>query len=181
MSKINQIRGHSLALWAMLVNSECLKSNSLPQSQVESLLVLDFGEIGQLENIVEVANDYLKARVGNCEIQCTGKGGVSLISHEDDERIVEVYNYWIRALKMSNRTQKTASRVSMIRARLREGFTVDQLKKAIDGLTNIEFYVKNDLRDLKYALGNDEKVRRMANIKQTKESNDPWIRAMRGE
>ena len=181
MTKLDEIRGRTLALWAMLVSKEVVKRNNLPPSEVASLLVLDYAE-KDLKGVVEAANAYLRRRKTTITIAATSSGGITLASKTNDPAIDEIFNYWMRKLNMRQTTQKSTQRISMIRARLREGFTVEQLKKAIDGLAASDFHIKNDYKDIRYALRNDEQVRRMANIKPEIDNvDDAWQRALRGE
>lgn len=181
MSKLDEIRGRTLALWAMLVASDIVKRNTMPFSEVSSLLVLDYAE-KDLTGVVDAANEYLKHRKGGVTINATSRNGITLVSDSHDPDVDEIYAYWIKALNMGPNTQKSAKRVSMINARLREGFTKDQLMQAIKGLSESEFHIENDYRDIRYALRNDEQVRRMANIKPQSESDfdDVWEKALKG-
>lgn len=181
MSKLDEIRGRTLALWAMLVAGDVVNRSTMPLSEVSSLLVLDYAE-KDLTGVVEAANEYLKRRKGGVTIKETAGNGITLVSDSSEPDVDEVFSYWLKALNMGPNTQKNAKRVSMIRARLREGFTKDQLKQAIKGLSESEFHLENDYKDLRYALRNDEQVRRMANIRPSGESNvdDIWEKALKG-
>ena len=181
MSKLDEIRGRTLALWAMLVAGDIVKRNTMPFSEVSSLLVLDYAE-KDLTGVVEAANEYLKHRKGGVTISVTSRNGITLVSDSHDPDVDEIYAYWIKALNMGPNTQKNAKRIGMIRARLREGFTKEQLKQAIKGLSESEFHLENDYKDLRYALRNDEQVRRMANIKPkgSLDVDDIWEKALKG-
>lgn len=181
MDKLDEIRGRTLALWAMLVASDVVKRNTMPFSEVASLLVLDYAE-QDLTCVVDAANEYLKRRKGGVTISATSGNGITLMSDGSNPDVDEIFAYWLKALKMGPNTQKSAKRVSMIRARLREGFTKDQLKQAIKGLSESEFHLENDYKDLRYALKNDEQVRRMANIKPkgSLDVDDIWEKALKG-
>src|SRR5699024_5793857 len=181
MSKLDEIRGRTLALWAMLVASDVVKRNTMPFSEVSSLLVLDYAE-KDLTGVVEAASEYLKHRKGGVTISVTSRNGITLVSDSNDPDVDEIYAYWVKALNMGPNTQKSAKRIGMIRARLREGFTKEQLKQAIKGLSESEFHLENDYKDLRYALRNDEQVRRMANIKPKDSASvdDIWEKALKG-
>lgn len=181
MDKLDEIRGRTLALWAMLVAGDIVKRNTLPFIEVSSLLVLDYAE-RDLTGVIVAANEYLKHRKGGVTINATSGNGITLVSDSSDPDVDEIFAYWIKALNMGPNTQKNAKRIGMIRARLREGFSKDQLKQAIKGLSESEFHLENDYKDLRYALKNDEQVRRMANIKPagSASAEDIWEKALKG-
>jgi hypothetical protein len=75
----------------------------------------------------------------------------------DQETVTAVLDYW------GEKTGATASlkkqRAGMVKSRLREGFTQDQLMIAIDALMGSEFHVSRGYTDIKYAIS-PEKLQR---------------------
>lgn len=55
------------------------------------------------------------------------------LSSELDPRVLEVFGYWKERLKKGDTCQCTPKREKAVRGRLAEGYTVDQLKRAVDG------------------------------------------------
>jgi len=52
-----------------------------------------------------------------------------------------VYDYWVEAVgKSAGRCKLTTDRKSKVAARLREGYTIDELKMAIDGLAGSQYH-----------------------------------------
>lgn len=79
----------------------------------------------------------------------------SLQDSEKEQDIVEVFDYWAserhRALGLngtSPRQQKTKKRLSKIRARLKEGYTPADLKRAIDVVLASDFHRENGHTDI---------------------------------
>ena len=76
--------------------------------------------------------------------------------------VAEVFGHWVdkrkEVLQNTRRPTLTAKRRKKIVARLREGWTVDELKRAIDGCLASEFHVEGGWTDLELILRNDGKV-----------------------
>lgn len=51
----------------------------------------------------------------------------------DNSNVLEVFNYWKQVMKKSNQSKLTPERSRKIQARLKEGYTVEQIKMAIFG------------------------------------------------
>lgn len=180
MTKINQIRGRSLALWAMLVICGKVKRNGLPLTELKSMLLLDYGEEVYLDDVISAANEYLKRREGGVEIVKTHSNGVSLRDTSGDDGIEEVFNHW-KSTQKSDRSKLTAERASIIRARLRDGYSVEELKAAIDGLAASEFHQKGGYTCLRYALRNEDAIKRMTESVKTAKVDDIWEQALRDQ
>lgn len=91
-----------------------------------------------------VAPDVLEAEVEVVEAPPTSHGGATL------ER--EVFEHWVAGWKRVVRGVRVPKlddkRRGKIRARLREGFTVDDLKRAVDGLWLSTWHVENKRHDI---------------------------------
>lgn len=57
-----------------------------------------------------------------------------------DNRVVDLFNYWREVMGKSNSNSKlTTKRSKSIKARLKDGYTVEQIKKSIDGCSQDPF------------------------------------------
>jgi DNA-binding transcriptional MerR regulator len=75
--------------------------------------------------------------------------------------VLAVFDYWRERLHPSAKPLKRASkRYSRIRARLDEGFTVDQVKRAIEGCAGSPFHRENNHTDIELICRNAEKLER---------------------
>ena len=69
----------------------------------------------------------------------------SVLSDKSDGIINEIYNYWFSVMNKDGKTKFTAKRKSKIKARLKEGYTEQQIKQAIDGCANSPYHMgQND-------------------------------------
>ena len=50
-----------------------------------------------------------------------------------NDQSIEVFEHWLTTMNKGSQTKPTAGRMSKIKARLKDGYTVDQIKLAIDG------------------------------------------------
>lgn len=95
-------------------------------------------------------------------------------------RISEVFDHAVRRreeefsqLAKGPSLKLTKKRHGKIRARLQEGFSVDMLKAALEGLLVSEWHVENNQLDPRFAWKDDERVRSMiAKYEKHKKSKD---------
>lgn len=85
---------------------------------------------------------------------------------DEDEGAKEVFEYWQRAMMPG--AKLTVDRLRRIKARMKEGFTAEQLKKAIDAATRDDFLMgwspqsrKGGYRDVKTVLRDAAQVERL--------------------
>lgn len=71
-------------------------------------------------------------------------GRVSAFKNE----LAEVFEYWKTVFKKNSATKLDDKRKSKIVARLKDGYTVDQIKQAIDGCAASEYHVTNHHTDI---------------------------------
>jgi hypothetical protein len=65
--------------------------------------------------------------------------------------VQEVFEHWLAVTKRdASKTLLTADRKSKIAARLRDGYTVEQLKQAIDGCAKSTFHAGDNDRGQRY-------------------------------
>lgn len=69
-----------------------------------------------------------------------------------------VFAHWKKRRGDSKRIKFTADRKRKVLARLREGYLVEDLQAAIDGMMMSEFHQKNNFQDLIHACRNAERV-----------------------
>lgn len=82
---------------------------------------------------------------------------------EDAEDVATIFDYWVEKMKKTKATKLTPNRRRVIRSRLREGYKVEQILRAIDGCASSSFHMgKNDnhreYNDLTLICRNGEKV-----------------------
>lgn len=62
-----------------------------------------------------------------------------------------LFEYWVRATHRDrSRTQMTPARKTKLLARLKEGYSVEDIKRAIDGVANSSFHQGENERETKY-------------------------------
>lgn len=88
-----------------------------------------------------------------------GRGGykVQLQGSAEPDGVREVFDYW-RKQSGHPRAKLSPLRRSRIVARRKDGFTIEQLKAAIDGMLSSDFHRVNGHDDLELALRSIEKV-----------------------
>lgn len=101
--------------------------------------------------VVERACEYLPATV---DASATDKTlTLSITTDVRSDAVQEVFEHWIAATKRDpKRTKLTTDRRRKVNARLGEGYTVDDLKAAVDGNMLSDFHVENGYTDLVHAL-----------------------------
>ena len=66
-------------------------------------------------------------------------------SSELNDSINKIFDYWKVTMNKNNSAKLTSARMTKIKARLNDGYTVDQIKEAISGCARSEFHMgKND-------------------------------------
>ena len=91
---------------------------------------------------------------------------------KSDERlkeVSEVYSYWCQTMNKDSRTKLSKKRETKIKARLKDGFTVNELKIAIDGCAKSGYHMgQNDTGaiydDIELICRDDAKVKRFIAI-----------------
>lgn len=77
---------------------------------------------------------------------------------EVNQAIKDVFEFWKTTMQMRSNTVCNDVRASRIRARLREGYSVEQLKKAILGNRSSEFHQEGGYRDIELICRGADKV-----------------------
>lgn len=86
----------------------------------------------------------------------------------EDDKVSRVMAYFLEAMHANKvRCRETPNGRKMIRARIREGFAVDELFEAINGLTRSTFHRENGLFTLKYCMRNAEQVEMISQRQST--------------
>lgn len=76
-----------------------------------------------------------------------------------------VFEHWvIRHRKNRTTTKLTTKRRSKIQARLKEGYTVAQLKRGVDGILESDFHVENEYTDITVICGDATKLDRFIGL-----------------
>lgn len=69
----------------------------------------------------------------------------------DEAAVIAVLDYWRERTGRTDRTEYTAARMGIVRARLREGYTTDQLRRAVDALVASSFHTEGGFTDTSHA------------------------------
>lgn len=64
--------------------------------------------------------------------------------------VVEVFDYWVVKMGKNRAAKLTSDRRQKVKARLREGYTVEQIKQAIDGCSVDPFYMGDNVSGKTY-------------------------------
>ena len=73
----------------------------------------------------------------------------------DEDEVIQVLEYWRVKTGRSERTDFSATRKGVIRARLRDGYSVEQLFRAVDALMRSSFHVDGGYTDATHAFRAD--------------------------
>ena len=82
----------------------------------------------------------------------------------EDERVAEVFAHWVKVFRKTgvaadpNATADGKKRLQLIASRLGEGYTVEQLKRAIDGCAASRHHTEGGYTDLTLIVRGGEKV-----------------------
>jgi hypothetical protein len=109
-------------------------------------------------------------------VETESNTATSKLSSKGNPEVDAVFAHWEeRRAKATGRNgpkmQKTKVRLSKINARLKEGYTVDQLKQAIDGCFTSEYNVTNGYYDIELILRNQAKVEQYRSWAQDNKSS----------
>lgn len=91
------------------------------------------------------------------------------------DAVNDIFEYWRTVMNKDSRAKLTAKRKTKVTARLKDGFTVDEIKQAIKGCAMSPYHMgDNDTGaiydDLELICRNDEKIRRFMQIAISKPS-----------
>jgi len=89
------------------------------------------------------------------------------LSPKGDERVDQVFNYWCSVFNKTASSKLTPKRKKAITDRLKEGYTLEEIKLSIDGCSQSEYHMgKNDTgaiyNDLELICRSGEKVEQFA-------------------
>jgi hypothetical protein len=80
------------------------------------------------------------------------------------EQVRDVFEFWKNTFNRNGRTKLTEGRRRALRARLREGYEADRIKRAILGCAGSDFHVSNGHTDLTLICRNGEKLERFESM-----------------
>lgn len=104
---------------------------------------------------------YVEATLG---LRWDGDSRAFEESDDVKQDVLEIFRYWrdkreeVLDAQKGPRMKLSKKREGKIRARLREGYTVDQLKEAVDGMLSREHNVKGGYTDIELCLRDQGKV-----------------------
>lgn len=83
------------------------------------------------------------------------------------QQVREIFEYWVDVFNKNGATKLTADRAQKVRARLKEGYTVEQIQCAILGCSKDAWHVEKGVNDLEYI------CRKGSNVERLMSSNQP--------
>jgi uncharacterized protein YdaU (DUF1376 family) len=78
------------------------------------------------------------------ETKSKSKSKSTPLSDKPDERVREIFDFWCYVMKKGSRTKLLASRRSAIKSRLKDGYTIDEIKQAITNCSLSVFHMGSD-------------------------------------
>jgi hypothetical protein len=92
-------------------------------------------------------------------------------ANENDSRVTEIFRHWQKVMGKDSRAKLTQKRKSKISARLKDGFTVQEICRAISGCANSAYHMgQNDsgtiYDDLELICRDDGKLRQFLSISE---------------
>jgi len=84
------------------------------------------------------------------------------------EQVSELFDYWCSVFNKNSATKLSTKRKQRIEQRLKEGYTVDQLKCAILGCSNSDYHIENGYTDIELICREPEKVDRFIELNRPK-------------
>ena len=76
-----------------------------------------------------------------------------------------VFEFWKEVMKKNSRTILNKDRASKIKARLKEGYSVDEIKNAITNCSMTEWNMSNGVNDIEYICRNQQNLDKFADKK----------------
>lgn len=86
----------------------------------------------------EQTNDTIRSK----EIK-EGEEGKNLISQQADDCQI-IFDYWCNVMGKTGSVKFTAERKKLIQARIKDGYTIEHIKQAIDGCARSDFHMARD-------------------------------------
>jgi len=100
------------------------------------------------KNFIPVVNSLVSAV---CSVRATSSGVTVVVTDgQRDGEIKEVFGYWLAKTDRSAKHKLTNGRRARIRARLKEGYSVEQLKQAIDGVLRSRWHMGHNPNRTRY-------------------------------
>ncbi len=69
-------------------------------------------------------------------------------NQEDNTSVLEVFDFWKEVFKKNDRTKLEGVREKKIKARLKEGYSVDEIKTAILNISKSDYHIQNGYTDI---------------------------------
>lgn len=100
-----------------------------------------------------------------------------------DIRVVEIFDFWKTVFNKNNSTKLEGVRERKIKARLKDGRTVDEIKTAILNCSKSDYHIRNGYTDLELICRDDVKFENFLNMKPQQQNhyepqNDPSLNRM---
>ena len=95
------------------------------------------------------------------------------IKHETENNKQDyeiVFEFWKEVMKKNARTNLSKDRASKIKARLKEGYSVDEIKNAVTNCSMDEWHMSNGVSDIEYICRNQQHLDKFLDKKPTQKA-----------
>lgn len=109
------------------------------------------------EGNADVMRTHSEVNADAVQTDCEGNANYKLITNnyelgtnnqEDNTSVLEVFDFWKEVFKKNDRTKLEGVREKKIKARLKEGYSVDEIKTAILNISKSDYHVQNGYTDI---------------------------------
>jgi len=167
-ASVIRLRARILYLAARLRFARGINQARFDRSDLSAMLEMDIGSDSEndskLREILQLIPQECNPVWNGAELIITDPSGFS--KNGADNAVAEVLDYWRKRTGRTARTVYTSTRISVVRARLKEGYTVTQLKYAVDSMMKSNFHTENGYTDAEHAF-KTERLERWLASKQT--------------
>jgi uncharacterized phage protein (TIGR02220 family) len=171
--RLQLLRARTLFYW---FNSRDKDAVTLSADGVMRLLALDRWHLHTVLDVLLRLPDGVRHKL---------EGGVLRLSTLDPDEARAVFYHWRRATKR-DRARLTGKRRTAIQARLRQGYTVEELCQAVDGLMTSDWHRGANKRgqqylDIELVCRDDEHVDRFRSMATAKDQAETQLDKVRQE
>lgn len=149
---VARLRARVVWLAAKIRFSKGAKTVRFRRSDLSRMIEIEFDRLdpfGGIEAMIAALPEDGKPTWDGDEFQLSDPE--SRRASPDESEVLIVLDYWRTKTGRPERTEYTSARLGIVRARLRDGYSVDQLKKAVDGLILSDWHVAGRYTDTSHA------------------------------
>lgn len=149
---VARLRARVVWLAAKIRFSKGAKTVRFRRSDLSRMIEIEFDRLdpfGGMEAVIAALPEDGQPTWNGDEFQLSDPE--SRRASPDESEVLLVLEYWRTKTGRPERTEYTSARLGIVRARLRDGYSVDQLKKAVDGLMLSDWHVQGRYTDTSHA------------------------------